>query len=75
MRGGETVKIQDPERIGRKLRDLRGDKSCQEVADALELTRVAISQYERGERVPRDDIKVKIAEYYGQTVQDIFFSS
>nr|DAZ75624.1 MAG TPA: repressor protein C2 [Caudoviricetes sp.] len=29
--------------------------------------------YENGERIPRDGIKLKIAEYYQKSVQEIFF--
>lgn len=28
--------------------------------------------YERGERVPRDDLKMRIAKYFGVSVQEIF---
>ena len=31
------------------------------------------TKYERDERIPRDELKVKIAEYFGTTVQNIFF--
>ena len=59
---------------GRKLRELRGNKSQAEVAAALMISGSALSAYETGERTPRDDVKVRIAEYYGLEVQDIFFS-
>ena len=65
----------DSKGIGARLRALRGDRSQQEVATALGLTAMAISSYERGERVPLDEIKIKIADYYGKTVQDIFFAN
>jgi putative transcriptional regulator len=29
--------------------------------------------YENGQRIPRDEIKMKISQYYGQSVQEIFF--
>nr|DAE59471.1 MAG TPA: hypothetical protein [Caudoviricetes sp.]DAK89788.1 MAG TPA: hypothetical protein [Caudoviricetes sp.]DAZ21113.1 MAG TPA: hypothetical protein [Caudoviricetes sp.] len=29
--------------------------------------------YECGERIPRDSVKVKLAQYYEKTVQSIFF--
>lgn len=60
--------------IGARLRALRGDRSQQEIATALGITPMAISCYERGERIPLDEIKIKIANYYGRTVQDIFFT-
>lgn len=60
---------------GAKLRALRGDKTQQKVADDLGITKSALAMYERDERVPRDEIKVRIAQYYGKTVQFLFFSS
>ena len=65
----------DAKEIGARLRELRGDKSQQEVADAVRVTAMAISGYERGERVPQDDIKIRLARYFGKTVQDIFFTA
>lgn len=60
--------------IGKKLITLRGEKSQQEVAEAAGITQAALSMYERGERIPRDAVKIKLAEYYGKTVGDLFFS-
>ena len=60
--------------IGAKLRGLRGNKTQKEVAADLKITKSALAMYERDERVPRDEIKVRIADYYGETVQSIFFS-
>ena len=61
------------EKIGNRLTRLRGDKSQSEVARAVGISDSALSMYECGERIPRDSIKVKLAEYYGETVQAIFF--
>ena len=60
---------------GKKLRELRGNKSQAEVAKDLMISGSALSAYETGERIPRDDVKVRIAEYYGLTVQEIFFTN
>ena len=60
---------------GMKLRALRGDKSMQTVADEVGITKSALAMYERDERTPRDEVKVKLANYYGQTVQSLFFSN
>ncbi|MGF6906861.1 helix-turn-helix transcriptional regulator [Fusobacterium sp. PH5-44] len=60
-------------RISRKLIRLRGKRTQEEVAQALGITRSALSNYEQGVRVPKDDIKIKIARYYRTTVQEIFF--
>ena len=56
-----------------KLRELRGEKSQSEVAKAVGISDSAMSAYENGERVPRDEVKIRLAEYYGRTVQEIFF--
>jgi DNA-binding XRE family transcriptional regulator len=60
-------------KIGKKLVELRGEKSRQEVAIGLKISYSALQMYENGERIPRDEIKIKLAKYYHSTVQDIFF--
>ncbi len=52
---------------------MRGDKDAKIVADSLGISISALFMYERGERIPRDQIKVRIAHYYGLPVQDIFY--
>lgn len=64
----------DSKKIGKLLTELRGDKKLPEVAKALGLSPAAIRQYECGNRIPRDDIKEKIAKFYDKTVQEIFYS-
>ena len=59
--------------IGHKLRELRGEKTMQQVADDIGISKSAINMYENGERIPRDEIKVKFAKYYGLSVEAIFF--
>ena len=61
-------------RVAEILIELRKGKSREEVAKAIGVSVSAISMYENGERIPKDSIKVKLAEYYGKTVQDIFFT-
>ena len=60
--------------IGKKLIKLRGEKTVKEVAEALGVTRQAIWNYENDIRVPKDEMKVKIAKLYNSSVQEIFFS-
>lgn len=60
--------------VGKRLRALRGKKTLDEVAKALGVTSMAVSLWERGERIPNDDIKIKIAAYYNATVTAIFFT-
>lgn len=59
--------------VAEKLVKLRGDKSRETVAKACGISVSALAMYERGERIPRDDIKVKLAEYYNRSVNFIFF--
>ena len=61
------------EEIAERLVALRGNKSREQVAKAIGVSISAISMYENGERIPRDDIKIRIANYYNRTVQEIFF--
>lgn len=61
-------------KISEKLIELRGNRSRQEVADAIGVSLSSITMYELGERIPRDEVKKKIAEYYKKSVQAIFFN-
>jgi transcriptional regulator with XRE-family HTH domain len=56
-----------------KLRELRKRKGLtqQAVADKMGLTRVAITQYEKGVRTPKIDIAYKLARIYGVKVDDL----
>lgn len=65
----------DGKAISEKLVELRGNRSQGEVANALGISTSALSMYENGERIPRDTIKIRIADYYKTTVQNIFFAS
>lgn len=60
-------------KISDKLRKLRFDKTQQEVADALGIRQSTYASYETGRRIPKDSIKVKIARYFGVSVESIFF--
>ena len=63
----------DSKTIGHKLRALRGEMDAKTVADALGISTSALFMYERGERIPRDQIKKRIAQYFGQSVEENFF--
>lgn len=62
--------------IGERLRSLRKKKrkTATEVAEACGISQSALTMYENGERIPRDEVKIRLAKYYGRTVQTIFFS-
>lgn len=59
---------------GKRLIELRGDKSQEEVAKDIGIATSTLGMYETERRIPRDSIKITIANYYGKSVQDIFFT-
>ena len=63
----------DPKKIAHKLKDLRGEIPANTVAEAIGVSLSALFMYERGDRIPRDEVKVRIAQFYGKSVQEIFF--
>ena len=62
------------EHIAQKLVILRGNRTQDEIAKAIGISRTAIMMYEAGKRVPRDEIKIKLAKFYNVSVFDLFFS-
>jgi DNA-binding XRE family transcriptional regulator len=62
--------------FGEKLKNLRisCEKTQAEVAKAIDVSQSAYCMYETGERVPRDEIKIRIAKYYGRTVNTILYA-
>ena len=61
--------------IGRRIAELRGNRSQQELAEDLGISKSALSMYERGERMPRDEVKERIAIHFNKSIQEIFFAS
>jgi Predicted transcriptional regulators len=61
--------------VAEKLIELRNKsgKTQAEVSEDLNISQSCLGNYEAGIRVPKDEMKVKIADYYGLTVQEIFF--
>lgn len=64
-----------PEIVGKRLIALRGNRTQQEVAEAIGVTKASISNYETGKKTPRDPVKCKLAEYYKRRVDTIFFKA
>lgn len=64
----------DKLRIAETLTDLRANRTRDHVASAIGISVSALAMYEVGARVPRDEIKKKLADFYGKTVQEIFFA-
>lgn len=63
----------DKQAIADRLVKLRGKKSRETVAKACGISISALAMYEQGERIPRDDIKMKLSKYYKRSVDFIFF--
>ena len=59
--------------IAQRLIRARGNRRRGDVANAVGISVSAIAMYENGKRVPRDEIKIRLADYYGTTVQQLFF--
>lgn len=68
-------KIMNAELIASKLKALRKEKgkSVDEVAEANGISKSALNMYEAGLRIPRDNIKIKLANYYEQPISNLFF--
>lgn len=62
--------------IGEILTDLRKEKgkTTTEAAKDLGITVSALSNYESGIRIPRDNIKIRIADYYDKPIAAIFYT-
>ena len=60
--------------VGERLRALRGERTQEEISKELGITKSSYAMYERGERTPRDEVKVRISNYYGVSVQELFYN-
>lgn len=58
--------------LGARLVALRGNRGQEEVATAVGISRRALNMYESDGRVPRDEVKIKLAGFYGVSVQALF---
>lgn len=59
--------------LGKRLKELRGDRNRDKVAEAVGISSSAMGMYECNKRVPRDDVKKKLADFYNVTIQQLFF--
>ena len=62
--------------IGQRLRALRTKygHTLQKVSDDTGLGVSALTMYELGQRVPRDEAKIILADYYKVSINDLFFA-
>lgn len=63
----------DPKTIGERLVKLRGIRTRVGAAREMGLNPGTLAFFERGQRLPSYGAMVRIADYYGATVQEIFF--
>lgn len=61
--------------IAQRLKTIRKKQniSREQAAKDLGISYSALSAYEIGQRIPRDYIKLKLAEYYDTTLDSVFF--
>ena len=67
-------KLRDPVDAGKILRSLRGIRVRTGVAHELGVSYSMLSKIEDGRRTPSDEMKEKIAEYYGVSSDEIFYT-
>ncbi len=62
--------------IGEKIKHyrLKANKTQEQVAKDIDISRSALNSYELGQRVPRDAVKVKLSNYFGISIEELFFS-
>lgn len=66
----------DAKVIGQRLTELRNraSKTGSEVSRACGISRSALTMYEKGDRIPRDEIKVRLAYYYNVGIDELFYA-
>ena len=64
----------DPTCLGKKLRILRGIRTRAEVEKETGISQARLGNYEHGARIPNDEAKVILSNYYGMTVQELFYT-
>lgn len=64
------------QQIAKKLVALRTAKNetQKKVANVIGVSESSLAMYEAGARLPRDAVKIKIANHFGVSVQSIFFA-
>lgn len=65
----------DKKVIGERLKKLRGDKTIRQVAADCSISYSSLAMYENGHRVPRDEVKKKLADYFGTSIEALFFTA
>ena len=63
----------NPKKIGERLIAARGEKARETVASDIGVSYSALAMYEQGNRIPCDEVKLALAEYFGLSIQELFF--
>ena len=65
----------DGARIGKKIKEMRKQKgiTAEELAKEIGTSASAVTMYEIGQRIPRDEIKIRIADFFASPVESIFY--
>ncbi len=65
----------DNKTIGKRIAQLREKKKLTQtqLAELLEVGPSTVRMWETGERIPRDEMKVKLSKLLGRSVKYIFF--
>lgn len=58
----------------KKMAELRGDRSLRDIAKELEIPYSTYAMIETGHRFPRRNLQLKLAKFYGVTVDELFFT-
>lgn len=60
----------------KQIKYLRKEKGItqEQLGKAIGVSKMAISKYESGDAVPNDDNKIKIARYFGVSVEELFYT-
>ena len=66
--------LRDPTEVGKILRSLRGIRVRTGVAKEIGISYSMLCKLEDGRRIPSDDMRERIAKYYGIPVDEIFYT-
>lgn len=59
--------------VAERMIKARGNMKRADVCKLVGISLSALTMYENGQRIPRDEIKVKLARLYGTTVEALFY--
>ena len=64
-------------RIGKTIKRMRMERglTIEGLAKEIGTSSSAVNMYECGMRIPRDEIKIRIAEFFGTPIESIFFQT